>query len=63
MDPRAQVVGLIKRITEHRYTQNIKDLGLIVSERNKCVCFTIIGISELHVIPVGWGHFEPHGHH
>ena len=32
-DPRAMVGGFIKRITKHCYTQNMKALGLVVSEK------------------------------
>ena len=32
--PGAQLAGFIKRITIHCYTQNVKALGLVVSEKN-----------------------------
>ena len=33
MDPRGTVAGFIKRTTIHCYTQNMKALGLVVSEK------------------------------
>ena len=33
MDPRAPLAGFMKRATRHCYTQNMKALGLVVSEK------------------------------
>ena len=37
--PGAQLVGFIKRTTIHCYTQNMKALGLVVSEKKIFLCF------------------------
>ena len=37
--PRAQLAGFIKRTTIHCYKQNMKALGLLVSEKKIFLCF------------------------
>ena len=37
--PGAQLVGFIKKITIHCYTQNMTALGLVVSEKKICLSF------------------------
>ena len=36
----AWLAGFIKRTTTHCYTQNMKDLGLVISEMKICLCFS-----------------------
>ena len=38
MTPGSRLAGIIKLLTEHCFTQNIKALGLMVSEKK--ICFT-----------------------
>ena len=38
--PGAWLAGFIKRTTIHCYTQNMKALGLVVSEKKIFLCFT-----------------------
>ena len=38
--PGARLAGLIKRTTIHCYTQNMKALGLVVSEKKIFLCFS-----------------------
>ena len=38
--PGARLAGFIKRITIHCYTQNMKGLGLVVSEKKIFLCFS-----------------------
>ena len=38
--PGAQLAGFIKRTTIHCYTQNMKGLGLVVSEKKIFLCFS-----------------------
>ena len=52
--PRPLLAGFIKRTTIHCYTQNMKTLGLVVSERKIFFCFS-------HDVP-GWGTYAPQGH-
>ena len=39
----------MKRTTRHCYTQNMKALGLVVSEKKVFICFPIVSIWELSV--------------
>ena len=41
MDPRARLAGFIKKTTIHCYTQNMKALGLVVSEKRFVFCFSM----------------------
>ena len=50
----AQLAGFIKRTTIYCYTQNMKALGLVVSEKKIFLCFT-------HDCP-GRGPYGPQGH-
>ena len=38
--PGARLAGFIKKITIHCYTQNMKGLGLVVSEKKIFLCFS-----------------------
>ena len=38
--PGARLAGLMKRTTRHCYTQNMKALGLVVSEKKIFICFS-----------------------
>ena len=52
--PEARMAGFIKRTTIHGYTQNIKALGLVFSEKTIFSCFS-------HDAP-GAGLYRPQGH-
>ena len=52
--PGARLAGFIKRTTIHCYTQNMKALGLVVSEKKIFLCFPMT--------PPGWGPYGPQGH-
>ena len=52
--PGARLAGLIKRNTIYCYKQNMKSLGLVVSEEKIFLCFT-------HD-PTGRGPYGPQGH-
>ena len=45
--PGAWLAGFIKGITKHCCTQNIKALGLMVSEKKICFAFPIASLWEL----------------
>ena len=47
--PGTQLAGFMKGITKHCYTQNIKALGLMVSEKKIFYVFPIITLWELSV--------------
>ena len=47
--PGARLAGFIKRTTIHCYTQNMKGLGLVVSEKKIFLCFPIVSLWELSV--------------
>ena len=47
MDPRGRLAGFIKRNTRHCYKQNMKALGLVVSERRFFYVFPIVSLWEL----------------
>ena len=53
-DPRAWLAGFIKRTTIHCYVQNMKALGLVVSENKIFFVFP--------KMPPGRGLYEPQGH-
>ena len=38
--PEVWLAGFLKKITIHCYTQNMKALGLVVSEKNIFICFS-----------------------
>ena len=59
MDPRGRLAGFIKRTTIHCYkqNQNMKALGLVVSEEKIFLCFT-----HDPPPPPGRGPYEPQGH-
>ena len=59
MDPRGMVAGFIKRTTIHCYIQNMKALGLVVSEKI-FLCFShcmSVGAND----PRGGAIFDPRG--
>ena len=60
--PGARLAGFIKRTTINCYTQNMKALGLIVSEKKRCffLCFPIVSLWEL-MTPRGGANFDPRG--
>ena len=45
--PGARLEGFIKEITKHCYTQNMKTLGLMVSEEKIFYVFPIVSLWEL----------------
>ena len=45
--PGARLAGFIKRTTIHCYTQNMKALGLVVSEKNIFLCFPIVSLWKI----------------
>ena len=49
LPPGAWLAGFIKRTTIHCYTQNMKALGLVVSEKNFFYFFPIVSLLELSV--------------
>ena len=58
--PESRLAGIIKGLTKHCFTQNIKALGLMVSEQ---ICFTFFPIISLWrpMTPV-CGQLGPQGH-
>ena len=52
--PGARLAGFIKRTTIHCYTQNMKNLGLVISEKKIFLCFT-------HDAPRGGARMDPRG--
>ena len=48
--PGTRLAGFMKGITKHCYTQNIKALGLMVSEKIFFYVFPIITLWELSVV-------------
>ena len=58
--PGARLAGFIKRTTIHCYTQNMKALGLMVSEKKIILFFPIVRLWKLMTPRVG--HFVPQGH-
>ena len=46
----------MKRTTRHCYTQNMRALGLVVSEKKIFICFSIVSLWELSVkLGYTWG--------
>ena len=54
LTPGARLAGFIKRTTIHCYTQNMKALGLVISEKKIFYVFPMT--------PPGWGPYGPQGH-
>ena len=54
LTPGAWLAGFIKRTTTHCYTQNMKGLGLVVSEKKIFLCFLMT--------PPGRALYGPQGH-
>ena len=60
LTPGSQLAGIIKGLTKHCFTQNIKALGLMVSEK---IFFTFFPIRSLwRQMTPGRGHLGPQGH-
>ena len=55
MTPRGGLAGFIKRNTIHCYKQNMKALGLVVSEKK--ILFYVFSMT-----PPGQGPYGPQGH-
>ena len=60
--PRSQLAGIIKEITKHCFTQNIKALGLIVSEKKILFNVSSYYRSMEANDPPGCGQLGPQGH-
>ena len=59
LTPRVWLAGFIKRNTTHCYIQNMKALGLVVSEEKICIyVFLIVSLWEL-MTPSGGAIFDP----
>ena len=55
MDPGARLAGFIKRTTIHCYQQNMKALGLVVSEKIfLCFLYDVIGVGPYGPLGHGW---------
>ena len=50
--PGARLAGFIKRTTIHCYKQNIKALGLVVSEKKIFYVFPIVSLWDVHFKPL-----------
>ena len=59
--PGSSLAGIIKGLTKHCFTQNIKALGLMVSEKK--IFFTFFPIISLWRPMTTWGvaNFDPRG--
>ena len=55
LTPGAWLAGFIKRVTKHCFTQNIKALGLIVSEKKIFYVFPIVSLWA--IMTLGHGQF------
>ena len=53
LTPRAQLAGFIKRTTIHCNTQNMKALGLVISENNFFYVFPIVCLGKLMIPGAG----------
>ena len=61
--PGSQLAGIIKGLTKHCFTQNIKALGLMVSEKKIFFTFfPIISPWRQMTPPPGRGQLGPQGH-
>ena len=60
--PGSRLAGIIKGLTKHCFTQNIKALGLMVSENIFFYIFSYYKSMEAND-PPGHGHFGPQGHY
>ena len=56
--PGARLAGIIKRTTIHCYTQNIKALGLVVSEKKIFYVFPIVSLWKI-MTPGAWPFLTP----
>ena len=59
--PGSRLAGIIKGLTKHCFTQNIKALGLMVSEKKICLRFLPI-TSLWRPMTLGRGQLGPQGH-
>ena len=61
--PGTQLAGFIKGLTKHSFTQNIKGLGFMVSEKKIFfTCFPIISLWRPMTPGPGRGQLGPQGH-
>ena len=60
LTPGAWLAGFIKRVIKHCFTQNIKALGLMVSEKKIFLCFSYC-LSMGDYDPRGVANFDPRG--
>ena len=58
--PGSQLAGIIKGLTKHCFTQNIKALGLMVSEKKIFMSFPIISLWR-PMTPRGMANLDPRG--
>ena len=49
--PGARLAGFIKRTTKHCYTQNMKALGILVSEKKICFTFFPLLVYGSYLLP------------
>ena len=60
--PGSRLAGIIKGLTKHCFTQNIKALGLMISEKKIFFCvFSYYKSMEANT-PMGRGQLGPQGH-
>ena len=59
--PGSRLAGIIKELTKHCFTQNIKALGLMVSEKKIFLHFSYYKSMEAND-PSGRGQLGPQGH-
>ena len=62
LTPGSRLAGIIKELTKHCFTQNIKTLGLIVSEKKIFLRFFPIISLWRPKSPPGRGQLGPQGH-
>ena len=60
--PGSRLAGIIKGLTKHCFTQNIKALGLMVSEKKIFITFFPIVSLWRPITPPGRGQLGPQGH-
>ena len=58
LTPGAWLAGFIKTVTKHCFTQNIKALGLMVSEKKIFYVFPIVSLWEI-MTPGAWPILTP----
>ena len=60
LTPGSQLAGIIKGLIKYCFTQNIKALGLMVSEKKIFMSFPIISLWR-PMIPRGMANLDPRG--